>query len=50
MGPKVEAAARFVREGGRRSVITELHRITEAVAGEVGTVIETDTTDTPQER
>ncbi|GAB3067142.1 carbamate kinase [Pedococcus soli] len=40
MGPKVEAALRFVRGGGRRSVITALDRIAEAVSGEVGTVIE----------
>lgn len=39
MGPKVEAALRFARTGGR-SVITTLHRITEAVEGDVGTVIE----------
>ncbi len=40
MGPKVEAAMRFVAGGGRRSVITSLSRITEAVAGDFGTVIE----------
>jgi carbamate kinase len=40
MGPKVEAAMRFVRSGGRRSVITALDRIADAVEGEVGTVIE----------
>ena len=40
MGPKVEAALRFVRAGGRRSVITALDRIAEALAGDVGTVIE----------
>ncbi|MGN6752190.1 MAG: carbamate kinase [Intrasporangium sp.] len=39
MGPKVEAALRFARSGGR-SVITTLHQITEAVVGDVGTVIE----------
>ena len=39
MGPKVEAALRFARTGGR-SVITTLHQITEAVEGDVGTVIE----------
>ena len=46
MGPKVEAALRFVRAGGRRSVITALDRITDAVAGEVGTIIESPTTAT----
>ncbi|HET8593823.1 MAG TPA: carbamate kinase [Intrasporangium sp.] len=39
MGPKVEAALRFARSGGR-SVITTLHQITEAVEGDVGTVID----------
>jgi carbamate kinase len=53
MGPKVEAALRFVRAGGRRSVITALDRIADAVAGEVGTIIEspmTATTSTPTDR
>jgi carbamate kinase len=40
MGPKVEAAVRFVEHGGTRSAITSLHRITEAVHGQAGTVIE----------
>ena len=43
MGPKVDAAVRFVEQGGTRSVITSLHRIRDAVAGgdtPVGTVIE----------
>jgi carbamate kinase len=42
MGPKVEAACRFVEQGGYRSVITSLERIAEAVhdsAGAVGTVV-----------
>jgi carbamate kinase len=39
MGPKVEAALRFVRHGGRRSVITALDRIADALHGDVGTVI-----------
>ncbi len=43
MGPKVEAALRFVRHGGRRSVITALDRIAEALHGEVGTIIEPTT-------
>ena len=46
MGPKVEAALRFVRSGGRRSVITVLDRIADAVDGEVGTVVEDDQTRT----
>lgn len=40
MGPKVEAAMRFVRGGGPRSVITALDRITEAVDAGTGTIIE----------
>jgi carbamate kinase len=40
MGPKVEAAIRFVEAGGTRSVITSLLRITDAVRGGTGTVIE----------
>jgi carbamate kinase len=45
MGPKVEAAVRFVEQGGTRSVITTLQRIGDAVTATsdgppVGTVIE----------
>ena len=42
MGPKVEAALRFVRAGGGRSIITALDRLADAVdgSGDVGTVIE----------
>ena len=39
MGPKVEAACRFVEQGGSRAVITTLDRILDAVAGETGTVV-----------
>ena len=39
MGPKVEAACRFVEQGGRHAAITELDQILGAVAGEVGTVV-----------
>jgi carbamate kinase len=39
MAPKVEAAARFVRDGGRRAVIARLDQGREAVAGSVGTEI-----------
>jgi carbamate kinase len=42
MGPKVDAATRFVAGGGPRSVITSLSHITDAVAGSFGTVIEPD--------
>ncbi len=40
MGPKVEAALRFVEQGGRRAVITSLGRLCEGVDGTAGTVIE----------
>lgn len=40
MGPKVEAALRFVEGGGARAVITSLEHISDAVAGnDVGTVL-----------
>lgn len=40
MGPKVEAAARFVEAAGRRSVITALTQICAAVNGTAGTIVE----------
>jgi len=39
MGPKVEAAARFVERGGALSAITSLRRIGDAVHGQAGTVV-----------
>jgi carbamate kinase len=42
MGPKVDAACRFVEQGGSRSVITDLSNITAAVAGRAGTVVVPD--------
>jgi carbamate kinase len=39
MGPKVEAACRFVEQGGSRAVITTLDHILDAVAGDTGTVV-----------
>src|SRR5215207_2498537 len=39
MGPKVEAACRFVRATGRPSVITDLDSILDAVEGRAGTVV-----------
>jgi carbamate kinase len=42
MAPKVEAALRFVREGGTRAVIARLDRGSEAVAGSSGTQIVPD--------
>jgi carbamate kinase len=43
MGPKVEAACRFVEGGGQRAVITSLDLITDAVEGAAGTVVVRDT-------
>ena len=39
MGPKVDAACRFVERGGRYAVITSLGQITDAAAGARGTVV-----------
>ncbi len=39
MGPKVEAACRFVEQGGTHAAITELSQILDAVAGRSGTVV-----------
>jgi carbamate kinase len=40
MGPKVEAALRFVEAGGARAVVTSLENITDAVTGDaVGTIL-----------
>jgi carbamate kinase len=40
MGPKVEAACRFVETGGARTVITSLQRISQAAAGAAGTIVD----------
>lgn len=37
MGPKIEAALRFVEQGGERAVITSLEHIGEALSGNIGT-------------
>ena len=39
MGPKVDAACRFVEQGGSRSVITDLATLTDAINGDGGTVV-----------
>jgi hypothetical protein len=46
MGPKVDAACRFVEAGGERAVITSLDLIADAVAGRTGTNV-TAATDPP---
>jgi carbamate kinase len=40
MGPKVEAALRFVESGGKRAAITSLDLLADAVSGRAGTVVE----------
>ena len=42
MGPKVDAACRFVERGGRYAVITDLPSIVGAVDGDTGTVVVPD--------
>ncbi len=42
MGPKIEAALRFLAHGGREVIITSPERLTEAVAGRAGTHIVTE--------
>lgn len=39
MGPKVDAACRFVEQGGSRSIITNLANLTTAINGDGGTVV-----------
>ncbi len=39
MEPKVESAVKFVREGGKKAVITSLDKVTKAVRGQAGTII-----------
>ena len=39
MGPKVDAACRFVEQGGTRAVITDLDHLADAVSGGAGTVV-----------
>ncbi|OGF55850.1 MAG: carbamate kinase [Candidatus Fraserbacteria bacterium RBG_16_55_9] len=39
MGPKIEAAIRFLGNGGERAIITSLDRAQEALAGQAGTQI-----------
>jgi len=40
MGPKVEAGLEFLREGGRRFLITDIPSLARAVRGEAGTRVE----------
>ena len=47
MGPKVEAAVQFIRNGGSRAVICHLDEIDAAVAGHAGTQVCGPVEDTP---
>jgi carbamate kinase len=42
MGPKVQAACRFVRATGKRAAIGELADLGRIIAGEAGTTIAAD--------
>ncbi len=42
MAPKVESALKFVKEGGKKAVITSLNKVTKAFNGGAGTVITAD--------
>lgn len=42
MGPKMEAACRFVEQGGERALITDVFTLDKALAGETGTWIVPD--------
>ncbi len=39
MGPKIEAAIRFIKGGGEKAIVTSLESAREALAGEAGTLI-----------
>ena len=41
MGPKVEAAIRFVESGGERAIISQLGKLVEALEGKTGTQVVT---------
>jgi carbamate kinase len=43
MGPKVDAACRFVEQGGQYAVISNLENILDAVTGDAGTVVTPET-------
>jgi carbamate kinase len=48
MGPKVDAACRFVEQGGERALITDLHHILAALDGGAGTVVVPAASRSPQ--
>ena len=42
MGPKVEAAIDYVRATGKRAVICQPGDIVQAIAGKLGTIVDTE--------
>jgi carbamate kinase len=42
MGPKVEAAIRFIERGGRRAIIAHLEQALPALMGDAGTHVVAD--------
>jgi len=40
MGPKIQAAVKFIQNGGRRVLITSIEKIVDAIEGKTGTIIE----------
>jgi carbamate kinase len=42
MGPKVEAAIRFIERGGRRAIIAHLEQALPALTGDAGTHVVAD--------
>jgi len=42
MGPKVEAAIRFIERGGRRAIIAHLEQALPALIGDAGTHVVAD--------
>jgi len=42
MGPKIEAAMKFVRESGKECLITSMEKLSDALEGKTGTVIYND--------
>jgi carbamate kinase len=42
MGPKIEAAIRFLKGGGEEVIITSIEKLTDAIDGDAGTHIYRD--------
>ena len=39
MGPKMESAIQFIKDGGKKVIITNIPNISDAIAGKAGTTI-----------